>query len=150
MSDRIFARRGPEPRSRVRVAAAIAGCWLLLALVAAAFAPVRVAAVPLEGESCPPVAPGATIGVACGEGRAGSGGGDATGGVLNLGTLLPILGVGLGGAALVLVAIVLVLRRNASRPAAPADPSEWWTCRNCGRNNVIGSPRCYACGAWQG
>src|SRR5204862_18167 len=49
-----------------------------------------------------------------------------------------------------LAAAFLVLRRRASAPVAPADPGEWWTCRKCGRNNVIGSPRCYSCGEWQG
>jgi hypothetical protein len=41
-----------------------------------------------------------------------------------------------------------VLRRT-SAPLVPADPGEWWTCRTCGKNNVVGSARCYACGAWQ-
>src|SRR5262249_53999289 len=122
--------------------------WLLVALSAAATLPSSVAAVELGGESCPPVVPGATTTLACGEGRATSGGGG--GGALNLTGVLPILAAGLGGAGILGVAVVLILRRQASRPAAPADPSEWWTCKSCGANNVIGSPRCYSCGAWQG
>jgi hypothetical protein len=47
-----------------------------------------------------------------------------------------------------LIAAFVVLRRT-SAPMAQADPGEWWTCTTCGKTNVIGSARCYACGTWQ-
>ena len=81
------------------------------------------------------------------------------------------------GGVVVLLAIVagwfLVMRRRASRPFLPDDVvesagtggagrtggagggaavpagGEWWTCRNCGSTNMVGSARCYKCGAWQ-
>jgi hypothetical protein len=82
----------------------------------------------------------------CGADSPGTGGGG--GGGLDLGALLPILGVvGAGGIA-ALIAAFVVLRRT-SAPMTPADPGEWWTCRTCGKTNVVGSARCYACGAWQ-
>ncbi len=129
--------------SIARPAAALA----LLALFGAALlAPGSALAVPLPGESCPDTtpAPGLSI-AACEEG----GGPVAGGGTLDLGAALAILGAVVAGAAIALVAAFLVLRRRASAPVAPADPNEWWTCRNCGKTNVIGSPRCYACGSWQ-
>ena len=133
-------------RPAVRSPGAVATRFALVVLVLAALlAPASVAAAPRPGESCPDTtpAPGASV-VVCGEG-----GPNVGGGTVNIGGLLPIIaGVGIG-AALVLVAAFLVLRRRAAGPVTPADPGEWWTCRNCGRNNVIGSPRCYACGAWQ-
>ena len=79
----------------------------------------------------------------CGNNSSSGGGG------FNLGGLLPILGVvALGGVILLIVALVFL--RRTSAPLVPADPGEWWTCRNCGKTNVVGSARCYACGAWQG
>ena len=74
----------------------------------------------------------------------------AGGGSLDLGLLLPILGAAVVGAALALVLGYLFIRRRGDLPVAPADPGEWWTCKHCGSNNVIGSARCYACGTWQG
>ncbi len=74
----------------------------------------------------------------------------AGGGGINLGGLLPILGVLVLGAGLALAITYLVLRRRAGAPLDPVDAGEWWTCRKCGRNNVVGSARCYACGTWQG
>ena len=76
-------------------------------------------------------------------GNPGSGG-------INLGGVLPLLLAVVVGAAGALVLAYLVLRRRAGAPLDPVDAGEWWTCRNCGRNNVVGSPRCYSCGAWQG
>lgn len=71
------------------------------------------------------------------------------GGGLTLDALLPIVAiVGVGGVILLIAAFV-VLRRTSAAPM-PADPGEWWTCRNCGKANVVGSARCYACGAWPG
>jgi hypothetical protein len=78
-------------------------------------------------------------------GAPGSGGG---GGGFNLGGLLPIVGIVVVGGVIALIAAFVVLRRT-SAPLVPADPGEWWTCRTCGKNNVVGSARCYACGAWQ-
>ena len=131
----------------------VAATFATMALLAALIAPGRAFAVPLPGESCPTVLPGTSSSVVCGEGQApgggdgggGNGGGD---GSFDLGGLLPILGAALGGAAIALVAAFLVIRRRTSAPAAPADPTEWWTCTNCGKTNVIDSPRCYACGTW--
>jgi hypothetical protein len=138
------------PDRPVSLRTAGASVAVVLALAAALVAPAIALAVPLPGESCPAVAPGTSTSVVCGEGQPGSGGGDSNGGSLNLVGLLPIIGAALGGAAIALAAAFLVLRRRASGPVAPADPTEWWTCRKCGSNNVIGSPRCYSCGAWQG
>lgn len=79
----------------------------------------------------------------CGEGPGGGGGGG-----LSLSGLLPIVAIVVVGGVIALVAAFVVLRRT-SAPLVPADPGEWWTCRTCGKNNVVGSARCYACGAWQ-
>lgn len=77
-------------------------------------------------------------------GAPGSGGG----GGINLGGLLPIVAIVVVAGVVAIIAAFLVLRRT-SAPLVPADPGEWWTCRTCGKNNVVGSARCYACGAWQ-
>jgi hypothetical protein len=130
-------------RARYRVVAAVASLLLLTVLVA----PGAALAAPRPGESCPDTtpAPGSSAAV-CGEGTNPEGN---PGGAIDLGALLPIIGaVGVAGALALGIALI-VLRRRTSGPAAPADPGEWWTCSNCGRNNVIGSPRCYACGSWQ-
>ena len=133
------------PDRRLRV---VAGAGLLALLLGALLAPAAALAAPRPGESCPDTtpAPGSSAAV-CGEGNGP--GGDTGGGGLDLGALLPIVAAGGVGAALALVAAFVFFRRRASAPVAPADPGEWWTCRNCGRNNVLGSPRCYACGEWQ-
>jgi hypothetical protein len=78
----------------------------------------------------------------CGEGSGVGGGG------VNLGGLVPILAIVVVGGVIALIAAFVVLRRT-SAPLVPADPGEWWTCRTCGKSNVVGSARCYACGAWQ-
>jgi hypothetical protein len=67
---------------------------------------------------------------------------------VNLGALLPIVGIVAVGGVVALLAAFFVLRRTAA-PLVPADPGEWWTCRSCGKTNVLGSARCYACGTWQ-
>ena len=139
-----MARRSPR----------VVGVALLALLFVSVSLPAAALAVPRPGESCPDLtpAPGATkapdsTAAACGEGTNVDPGGGA--GAPDLSGLLPILAaIGVAG-GLALVAAFLVLRRRAAAPAAPADPGEWWTCRNCGSNNVIGSPRCYACGTWQ-
>ena len=77
----------------------------------------------------------------CGEGSGGGGSG------VNLGALLPIVAILVVGGVILLIAAFVVLRRTSATPV-PADPGEWWTCRNCGKANVVGSARCYACGAW--
>jgi hypothetical protein len=104
-------------------------------------------AAPAPGESCPDETPAPGTSVAFCEDTGGdiSGGGGGT----NLGFLLALLGAAVAGGLLALVVAYLVLRRRASVPLAPADPGEWWTCSSCGKTNVIGSPRCYACGTWQ-
>jgi hypothetical protein len=78
----------------------------------------------------------------CGEGSGGGGGGG-----LNLGALLPIVAIVVVGGVILSIAAFVVLRRTSATPV-PADPGEWWTCRNCGKANVVGTARCYACGAW--
>lgn len=105
------------------------------------------AAAPRPGESCPDQTPqpGASE-VICNDVNGPSTNG---GGSLDLGALLPIAGAALAGATIALIAGFLVLRRRTGGPVAAADPGEWWTCRNCGKANVIGSPRCYGCGTWQ-
>jgi len=124
------------------------GIAIVALLLGALVAPGVALGLPVPGESCPDVTlgPGASQ-IACGEGKGPQG--NPGGGSLNLGAILPIVAVAGGGLAIALVAALLLLRRQARAPVAPADPAEWWTCRNCGRNNVIGSPRCYACGTWQ-
>lgn len=106
----------------------------------------RVAALAPPAETCRPdetVSAGGFSDI-CGAPPAGGGGG----GGLDIGSLLPILGVVAVGGLILLIAALVVLRRT-SAPLVPADPGEWWTCRTCGKNNVLGSARCYACGAWQ-
>jgi hypothetical protein len=76
--------------------------------------------------------------------------GNGGGGGFNLGGLLPLVGAVVVVAGLALVVAYLVLRRRAGAPLDPVDAGEWWTCVKCGRNNVVGSPRCYSCGTWQG
>ena len=133
----------------------LTGAALVVLLVAALLAPGAALGAPRPGESCPdttPVpgstrVPGSTETV-CGEGKAPDNG--TGGGSIDISGLLPILAAAGGGAVIALGAAFVVLRRRSVAPTAPADPGEWWTCRNCGRNNVIGSPRCYACGQWQG
>ncbi len=126
----------------------LSGAAIVTLLVAALLAPSTAIGAPLPGESCPDTTPGPGASVlACGEGKVGGGGG-GSGRSLDVTGLLPILAAAGGGAVIALGAAVLFLRRRAIAPAGPVDPEEWWTCRNCGRNNVIDSPRCYACGEW--
>jgi len=68
---------------------------------------------------------------------------------MDLGALLPIVLLIVGGAVAggAIVAVVLLRRAPAETPIP--DPGDWWTCRRCGRSNVVGSPRCHACGEWQ-
>lgn len=137
----------------------LAAAWLVVVVAAAApltafagevTAPaaggIRLAAPP--DETCLPQATGAQRGFdICSPTAAGTGGG---GGGFNLGGVLPILAALVVGAGLALVVAYLVLRRRAGAPLDPVDAGEWWTCRKCGRNNVVGSARCYGCGTWQG
>ena len=133
------------------------GGWAIAVATVAAFAlaasvrvslPDAVSAAPRPGESCPDQTPqpGASD-VVCNDVTGPDPGGR---GGTDLGGLLPLLLAGLGGAAIALVAAFLIIRRRTGGPVAPADPGEWWTCRKCGRTNVIDSPRCYDCGTWQG
>jgi hypothetical protein len=132
--------RGPAASPAVAVFA------LLTLLGAALLAPRTALAVLGPGESCPDTTPAPGTSVAVCEEGVDPGGGGAT---LDVVALLPILAAAIAGGAIALVAAFLVLRRRTAAPAAPADPGEWWTCRSCGKSNVIGSPRCYACGSWQ-
>jgi hypothetical protein len=132
----------------------LSGAALVMVLGVALLVPSSAIAVPRPGESCPDAtaAPGATLPpgsteAVCGEGKGPEG--NPGGGSIDLAAVLPFVAAAVGGALIALAAAFLVLRRRTSMPVAPADPGEWWTCRNCGRNNVIGSPRCYACGEWQ-
>jgi hypothetical protein len=126
----------------------VAFASMLMLVVASLLAPSAALAAPRPGESCPDrtPAPGTSEAV-CGEGT--NPGGNPGGGSVDIAALLPIIGAVAVGGALALGAAFIVLRRRAAVPAAPADPGEWWTCSNCGSNNVIGTPRCYACGSWQ-
>jgi hypothetical protein len=144
-------------RLRTTVGRLVAAWLLVIAAGAAPFAvtaneptiptggDVRLAAPP--DETCLPQATAAQGGFdLCSPPGVGTGGG---GGGFNFGGLLPILAIVVAGAALAVVIAYLVLRRRAGPPLDPVDAGEWWTCRNCGRNNVVGSARCYACGTWQ-
>jgi hypothetical protein len=118
----------------------------LLAFLAVGLLVGPAAAAPRPGESCfdqtaPPT--GADVCADVNDPDAPASGG------FDLGLLLPILAAALGGVALALALGYVVIRRRGEPIAEPADPGEWWTCRNCGSNNVIGSARCYACGSWQ-
>ena len=123
--------------------------WLPIAfllVIAAASTPVAALAAP-PAETCAPQETRAAAGFQdiCGAPPAGGGGGGAG---LDLGSLLPVLGL-VGAAGVVALVAAFVILRRTSAPMTPADPGEWWTCQNCGKTNVIGSARCYACGAWQ-
>ena len=136
-----------DPRTRPRASGRpVAALALLTLLGASLLAPGAALAVLGPGQSCPDTtpAPGSSVAV-CNEGVDPGGGG----GTLNVAALLPILAAAVAGGAVALVAVFLVVRRRTAGPIAPADPGEWWTCRSCGKSNVIGSPRCYACGSWQ-
>jgi hypothetical protein len=71
-----------------------------------------------------------------------------SGGGFDFGGLTILIGIIAVGGVVLLLAALVILRRTAA-PKAPADPGEWWTCRTCGKTNVLGSARCYACGTWQ-
>jgi hypothetical protein len=136
--------------------------WLVLAWIVAlaVAAPVAVLAggrqapdagtvrlqAPRPGESCPDSTPEPGSSDVCQDALPP----DVTIGGIDLGGVLPILAAVVVGGLLALVAAFFVLTRRPSGPLAPTDPSEWWTCRSCGKTNVVGSPRCYACGTWQG
>lgn len=131
---------------RSRLAGAVT---LAVVLGVSLLGPAAALAAPRPGESCPDAtaASGESLPV-CGEGNGPEtdpGDDDA----LDVGALLPVIVAGGLGAGLALVAAFVFFRRGGAAPVGAADPGEWWTCRNCGRNNVIGSPRCYACGEWQ-
>jgi hypothetical protein len=71
-----------------------------------------------------------------------------SGGGFDFGGLTILLGIIAGGGVVLVIAALVILRRT-SAPMAPADPGEWWACPTCGKTNVLGSARCYACGTWQ-
>lgn len=146
----------PEGRRRGSIGRVVAA-WLVA--FAAVATPITALAadgpVPAHGdvllaappdETCLPQATDAPAGFdICSPPSTGNGGG----GGFNFGGLLPLVGAAVVGAGLALVIAYLVLRRRAGPPLDPIDAGEWWTCRSCGRNNVVGSPRCYSCGTWQ-
>ena len=136
MPDRLPAAWRPF----LRVAAAVC----TVALLAAGLAPAALAAPP--DETCVPGQSFAAGGFdVCSPPVIGGGGGG-----IALDGLLPILLALLVGAGLALVVAYFVLRRRAGGPLDPVDAGEWWTCSNCGRQNVVGSARCFSCGTWQG
>jgi hypothetical protein len=106
------------------------------------FGAIAVAAPPLE--TCQPGQTVSEGGIRVCTSATGGGGGIAIGG------LLPIVLALVVGAGLALVAAYFVLRRRAGGPLDPVDAGEWWTCANCASQNVVGTSRCYSCGAWQG
>jgi len=73
----------------------------------------------------------------------GSGGG----GGLSFEGILLLLG-GIVVTAVAALAVGYVILRWRAGPAAAEIPGEWWTCQSCGAANIVGSPRCHACGAW--
>jgi hypothetical protein len=127
----------------------LSGAAIIVLLACALLVPASALAVSGAGATCPDTtqAPSSTAAI-CEE--SGPGDNPGGGGSTDFSGLLPIVATVAGVAVLALVAAFIFFRRRAAAPAVPADPGEWWTCRNCGRNNVIGSPRCYACGEWQG
>ena len=140
-----MAERGasiPElaPRSAAAVALAL-GLGLAMCLASALLAPTALAASGdgLEGDT-------AVMAFVPGEQGAPAVGG------FDLGLILAVAVAILVAAVLVLGVGALVLRRRARAPfeLPPGSPDSgaWWTCANCGRNNIVGSARCYACGAW--
>ena len=74
----------------------------------------------------------------CDDGTSGGGGLPSWVGTVLIGVV--------GAGVLAMLAAFLILRRRASLPAAPVDPTEWWTCPQCSSTNVIDSARCYSCG----
>ena len=126
-------------RRRLRFALA---SLLALWLVALASTPVALA-VPGPGSECDAEVPPSGQTDPCTDGGGGGGGG------FDLGFVLPLAGAVVIGGALALGGAYFLLRRRAGPPLQPVDSEEWWTCQQCGRNNVVGSARCYACGTWK-
>lgn len=123
----------------------------LAVLASADGAPPREAvgqAAPRPGESCSDATPAPGASDVCDDATPTNG--DAGRGGLDLGALLPFVAAAVVGGLLALGAAVVVLGRRSTGPLSPVDPGEWWACRSCGKTNVVGSPRCYACGTWQG
>jgi hypothetical protein len=153
-------RRGPSRRRRRRLGLG----WLVICSIAALAVAAPAAALagagdatigeavgqaaPRPGETCPDATPAPGTSGFCDDTAPTNG--NVAGGGLDLGALLPFLAAAVIGALLAVVAAFVVLGRRSTGPLAPADPGEWWTCRSCGKTNVVGSPRCYACGTWQG
>jgi hypothetical protein len=125
-------------------ASRIAAALLLLAVLAVGTASTALAAPP--DETCHPGQTFAAGGFdLCAPPKVSNGGGG-----FEIGALLPIVLALVVGAGLALAVAYFVLRRRAGGPLDPVDAGEWWTCTNCGRQNMVGSPRCYSCGTWQG
>ena len=104
-----------------------------------------VAAAPRPGDECDD--PDAANAALCDDEGGGGGGGGGGSGM----NVLVILGGALVAGVLLLILAFLYLRRQAGAPMVATEPGgDWWTCRNCGKANMVGTPRCYACGTWQG
>ena len=102
-----------------------------------------VAAAPRPGDECADT-PEGEANALCNEGGGGGGAGP------DLALILMVLGGALVVGVLLLIAAFLYLRRQAGAPLQATDPgSEWWTCRNCGKANMVGTPRCFSCATWQ-
>jgi hypothetical protein len=135
----------PERRRRLRAIVLALGLALGVGTVLA------IGAAPAEAAEPRSVDVGAVLALVPGEqGPNGPGGG---GGGPDLGLILGVLVAGAVGLAVAAGLGYLMLRRRARAPMEPPpgtpEAGEWWTCRNCGRNNIVGSARCYSCGAWQ-
>lgn len=103
-----------------------------------------IAAAPRPGDECDETA-AEDRGALCNQGGGGGGGGG-----LSLGLVLAVLGGAVVLGVLLLIGAFLYFRRQAGPALTATEPgSEWWTCGKCGKSNMVGTPRCYACGAWQ-
>ena len=153
----VMPDRPARRRRRVRPThAAVLAPWLVLIVVVVALlpSPARGVTQAEDGHGVPGIAALAPPRETCAPNETRLAGGfnvctqGTSSGGFDFGGLTILVGVIVGGGVVLLLAAFVILRRT-SAPLAPADPGEWWTCRTCGKTNVLGSARCYACGAWQ-